>query len=156
MTRPAITYRPALPSDQAWLFALKIATMRDYVAAVYGWDEEVQRRMFAEKFDPARLRIIQVDGRDAGLLEVEEKEDHLFLARIEVLPALQNQGIGSSVIRSLLAEGGRKKKAVLLQVLRPNPARRLYDRLGFAVSTETTTHYQMRTDPVQTVSLRHT
>src|SRR5260221_7097143 len=62
-----VTYRKAVMADRDWLFELKRGTMRDYVAAIFGWDDAVQRRMFEEKFDPTRIRIIQVDGRDAGL-----------------------------------------------------------------------------------------
>src|SRR5437773_1398703 len=99
-----ISFRPALASDREWLFALKCATMRDYVASVYGWDEVVQRRLFDEKFDPGRIQIIQVDKCDAGLLEVEEKDDHIFLRRIEILPSFQGRGVGASVIRSILKD----------------------------------------------------
>ena len=142
-----LTYRAAVPGDSEWLFAMKVATMRDYVTAVYGWDDAVQRRMFTERFNPARLRIVQVNGRDAGLLEVEENEDQFFLARIEVLPELQNRGIGSAVIRSILEDAEKRKKSVFLQVLRPNPARALYTRLGFCVCGETETLYKMKKEP---------
>ncbi len=151
MDASIITYRPAIASDRDWLFDLKRATMRDHVAAVYGWDDAVQRWLFEDKFDPAKMRIIRVEGRDAGMLEVEERADHFYLARIEILPALQNQGLGSTVIRSILEDAEKKTKPVLLQVLRPNPARRLYERLGFRVWNESATHYQMRKEP-QTVA----
>ena len=118
--------------------------MRAYVAEVFGWDDADQRRRFDAQFDPAGLRVIQADGRDAGLLALAEHADHLFLARIEILPAWQNRGVGSTVIRSILAEARRQQKSVLLRVLRPNPARALYERLGFHLAGETAAHFQMR------------
>lgn len=137
-----------MSADREWLWELKRATMRAYVTAVFGgWDDETQRQMFTAKFDPARLRIIQVEGCDAGLLEVEEQATHFFLARIEVLPALQGQGIGSAVIAAIIAEAQQKQKEVRLQVLRPNPAKALYERLGFKVTEETATHFRMRKEP---------
>ena len=144
MSEPALTYRSALAADRDWLFELKKATMRNYIAAVYGWDDDVQRQWFAEKFAPDKIRIIQRDGLAAGLLQVEENPEHLFIAQIEVLPAFQNQGVGSAVIRAVIEDAKRKNKPVLLQVLRPNPARRLYERLGFYVWAETATHFKMR------------
>ena len=45
-------------------------TMREYVAAIYGWEDQTQRTMFEEKFDPRRLRIIRVEGNDAGLTQL--------------------------------------------------------------------------------------
>lgn len=123
--------------------------MRDYVSAIYGWDEALQRRMFYDRFDPALIRIIQVEGRDAGLLEVREGTDHIFIARIEVTPACQRQGIGTAVIKSILADSREKGRPVILQVLRSNPARALYERLGFSVYAETPTHFKMRKEPDQ-------
>ncbi len=49
MSMLAITHRKAAFEDREWLFKLKCATMRDYVAKVYGWDDSVQRRLFEEK-----------------------------------------------------------------------------------------------------------
>lgn len=144
-----IVYRPAVSEDRSWLWELKCATMREYVAALYGWDEETQRERFEERFDPSRIRIIQVDGRDVGLLELEERETDFFLSRIEILPSLQKGGIGSAVIGAIIAEAHGKKKSVRLQVLRSNPARRLYERLGFQLEAETATHFKMKKEPIQ-------
>ena len=101
--------------------------MRDYVTAVYGWDEELQRRMFDDRFDPTMIQILQSEGHDVGLLEVKERTDHIFLARVEVVPAYQRKGIGTAVIESIVAESRRKNRPVFLQVLRSNPARALYE-----------------------------
>jgi GNAT superfamily N-acetyltransferase len=148
-----ITYRKATNADREWLFELKRATMREYVAAVFGWDAAVQRRMFEEKFSPASIRVIQVDGHDAGLLEVEERVDQFFLARIEVWPAHQRKGVGSRVIRTILEEARGKNKRVSLQLLRSNPVRKLYERLGFSVCGETASHYRMKKEPDQSPGL---
>ncbi len=142
-----IQYRPATEGDREWLWALKSATMRDYVAAIWGWEDEAQRRMFDEKFDPARIRIIQADGREVGLLDYEERTDDFFIGRIEILPTAQRAGIGSAVIAAILHQAAKKTKNVRLQVLRSNPARRLYERLGFCVEAETSTHIKMKKKP---------
>lgn len=148
---PAVAFRSATLADRAWLFELKRATMRVYVERVYGWDEAAQRQRFDEQFDPTRIRVIQCAGRDAGLLEFEEQEAAFFLARIEVLPAQQNRGIGSAAIRSVIEQAAQKGKGVWLQVLRPNPARMLYERLGFVVFAETATHFKMTRPPPEKV-----
>lgn len=147
MTNHRIIFRPAKDEDREWLWTLKRATMREYVAAVFGWEDEAQRRMFEAKFEPARLRIIQSEGRDVGLLEYEERADHFFLARLEILPVFQNRGIGSAVIGAVIETAQAEAKGVRLQVLRSNPARRLYERLGFLPEEETATHCRMRREP---------
>lgn len=144
-----IGYRPATHGDREWLWELKRATMREYVEAVFGWEDAAQRRMFDERFDPSRLRIIQVDGSDVGLLDCEERETDFFLGRIEILPSAQGRGIGSAVIQTILVQAAAKKKPVRLQVLRSNPARKLYARLGFYLEAETATHIKLIQDPAQ-------
>jgi ribosomal protein S18 acetylase RimI-like enzyme len=59
-------------------------------------------------------------------------------------PALQGQGIGMLVIQQVLDEAKRSGKPVVLQVLKVNPARRLYERLGFSATGENETHYFMK------------
>ena len=63
---------------------------------------------------------------------------------IAVTPDLQGQGIGTSVIHQVLDEAKRSGKPVALQVLKVNPARRLYERLGFSVTGENETRYFMK------------
>lgn len=141
---PTLSYRDAVAGDREWLFRLKAAAMRDYVAAVYGWDEAEQRRRFDAGFDPGRIAIIRAAGSDVGMIEVAEEEGRFFLARIEILPAFQNRGIGTRAILGVLEKAAQKGKPVFLQVLRPNPAKALYERLGFSVYEETPTHFRMR------------
>ncbi|HVU17763.1 MAG TPA: GNAT family N-acetyltransferase [Candidatus Didemnitutus sp.] len=136
--------RPAAEEDRDWLYALKRATMRPYVEKVFGWNEDDQRRRFDEDFDPAAKRIILVDGHEAGMFEVHDRRDHRYLAQLEILPAFQNRGLGAAVVGQVIEDAARAGRHVELQVLRPNPARRLYERMGFSVHAETPTHFQMR------------
>lgn len=62
-------------------------------------------------------------------------------------PTRQGRGLGTEIVRNLLAEAAAARVPVELQVLKVNPARRLYERLGFTVFAEATIHYRMRADP---------
>jgi ribosomal protein S18 acetylase RimI-like enzyme len=51
---------------------------------------------------------------------------------IAVMPADRGQGVGTGLMRALLDEAARSEiEAVSLSVAKDNPARRLYERLGF-------------------------
>jgi len=52
---------------------------------------------------------------------------------IGVRPAARGQGIGEKLLRALIAEAGLRELGLCLSVRSENPARRLYDRLGFRV-----------------------
>jgi ribosomal protein S18 acetylase RimI-like enzyme len=125
--------------------------MRESVEALWGWDEELQRRIFDERFADERFQVIELDGKDAGVLDVEEGVDEVFLRLIELLPENQGQGIGSSIIRSLQARG----KPVTLRVLATNPrAAALYRRLGFRVVKRTRERLFMRSNAIGASSSR--
>lgn len=119
--------------------------MRDYVSATYGpWDRESQRARFNQRFVPSEIRILRQGERDIGILRVEERDGMLFLANLQILPELQRRGLGAAAVRMFLADADRRGLGAWLQVLRVNPARRLYERLGFRVFRETETHFLMR------------
>ena len=120
------------------------AALKDYVTETWGWNEEQQRFLFKQNFENERAKIIVFEGKDAGFLDVSEKETETVLISIRLLPAFQNKGIGTKIIQDILDESHRKNKTVRLQVLKINPAKTLYNRLGFKVFAETETHFLMR------------
>jgi ribosomal protein S18 acetylase RimI-like enzyme len=140
-----ITLRPAKEGDYAFLWELHRTAMQPYVAATWGWDEAWQADYFRAHLALPRCQIIQSAGVDVGVLVVEAQSDRVFLELIEILPTFQRAGIGTAVIRQILAQATNQGVPVTLRVLKVNPARMLYERLGFVVTGETTTHYLMAT-----------
>ena len=139
-----ISLRPATQEDHDFLWWLHCATMRPYVEKTWGWDEQWQAQHFRDRFDPATGEIIEGDGVPIGCISVERQKDRVFLSVIKIAPEYQSRGIGTKLVRALLNEADSRGVPVELQVLKVNPARRLYERLGFAVVGETETHYLMR------------
>ena len=50
---------------------------------------------------------------------------------MSLVPAYRGRGIGTALLRRVLAEAEREAEAVSLSVSQSNPARRLYERAGF-------------------------
>jgi ribosomal protein S18 acetylase RimI-like enzyme len=142
-----ISLRQATQNDHDFLYGLVKTTMREYVEPIWGWDEEWQRAYFQEHFDPTQDQIIVLGGQDIGAISVEIRPEEHFLARLYLLPAYQRYGIGTHLVRSILDKAFAKGLTVTLQVLKGNPAKRLYERLGFAETEETETHYLMKAAP---------
>jgi ribosomal protein S18 acetylase RimI-like enzyme len=149
LNKEEISLRPATAEDSDFLYDLHRAAMQHYVAQTWGWDEAWQRNNFRQHFNPAECQVITYQGRACGFVSVLERETEVFLKFIEVLPEYQNHGIGTAVIKSILEEAHRSGQPVGLQVLKVNPARALYGRLGFITTGETATHYLMKATPKQ-------
>jgi GNAT superfamily N-acetyltransferase len=139
-----VDLRPATSHDYDFAFRVHCAAMRPSVEPAFGWDEAFQARYFRLHFDPAQHEIIRFEGGDVGIFSVEEQEESLFLALLAILPRYQKLGIGTTLIRSLQRKARERGLPVTLRVLRTNHrARALYERLGFALTGETDTHYHM-------------
>ena len=127
----AVALRPATPADREFCYQLHKAAMGDYVTAIWGWDEQVQRGFHDRAFNPARWQVITAGGTDIGMIDVEYRPGETYLARIEVHPSYQGQGIGAGLISALIDEAARNGQDLLLDVLTVNHrARALYQRLG--------------------------
>ncbi len=135
--------RQATPADMQLVQELKFLGLRPYVEKLWGWDSDDQEKRFRASFVPDRQQIICYQNEDVGMLHVEEREDSVFLAGLYVAARHRSKGLGSAVIRDVLVFAERCGKPVRLRVLRPNPARELYERLGFRVSEEFETHFTM-------------
>jgi ribosomal protein S18 acetylase RimI-like enzyme len=139
-----ISLRSGTSADQDFLYYLKKTTLKEYVARVWGWDEDYQLTRHRQTVDPESYHIIQLSGEDIGCIETKIKPNTIFLSVIEILPQFQNQGIGKTLIREIIEQGQQESKNIELQVLKVNKrALQFYQKLGFVISNETEAHYQM-------------
>lgn len=155
----SITLRLVRPDDEAFLHELYASTRAAELAA-YGWDEAQQAAFLSLQFrgqqahyaeyPHADERIILNDAQPIGRLFVSRLAQEIRLVDIALLPAWRGQGIGAQLIADLLAEAARVGLPVRLHVEKFNAARRLYERLGFVVVSDTGAHYLMEfSDAVQ-------
>ncbi len=138
-----IETRQANSGDKDFLWKLKVASMRQYVEAVYGWDDAIQYGFFEKSFHPEDIQVIQYGGKDVGMYEYMERTEDWLFARIEITPSFQGRGIGTTVIQRIVGHVSNTGKPLRLQVFKINPAQKLYERIGFIRTGETQTHITM-------------
>lgn len=89
-------------------------------------------------------RIILLDNKEVGVYAIHTTENgDLFINEISILKEYQNKGLGRKILEEQLKENQKKGIRTILQVFKDNPAKRLYEKLGFKIYGETETHYQM-------------
>jgi GNAT superfamily N-acetyltransferase len=110
------------------------------------WDAD-NRRLFDESFAAETWSLILVDGVRAGVMAVDDRPAEIFLSRIYLLPEFQQKGIGTTLMGQLIERAKAARKPLRLRVLRVNPARSLYERLGFSVTESTPDRHYMEYRP---------
>lgn len=142
MPDPRISFRPIAPDDMELLLRVYRSTREEELAMVVDWTAEMkdafvlqqfsaQHAWYQEHYVGAEFQIILVDGEPAGRLYVHRREREIRLVDITLLPEYRQGGIGTNLLRDLLAEGAAARKPVTIHVEIYNPAMRLYERLGF-------------------------
>jgi len=138
-----IALRPARPEDLAFCRRVKDDTMR-WIITEFGWDDRGQAERFASQWQPDETRIITYAGNDVGWLQTRPVDDAVFLAGIYLDTPFHGRGIGTQVMQIVIDEARRDGEAVTLGVVKINPARRLYERLGFRTTGEDEYKFYMR------------
>jgi ribosomal protein S18 acetylase RimI-like enzyme len=145
---PELTRRPATKDDLELIFEILRASLGPYVRQTWGvWDEAIQRQRFDEVTKVEDHFLLELSGQTVGCLCFKESATEVRLARLFITPQYQNRGLGTQVMREIMRLADQKSLQIQLRVLRVNPARRLYERLGFSVVGENDTHYTMRRPP---------
>jgi GNAT superfamily N-acetyltransferase len=123
-----LSLRPATPDDEAFALHVTEACMRVYAEQAWGrWNGRAD-------LDLAFDQIIRLGARDIGLFGVMREAEFWFLDKLYLLPAYQNQGYGSVLLRRLIDDANSAQVALQLTVLEVNPARRFYERHGFVLT----------------------
>src|SRR5215510_2556310 len=129
--------RPATAADAVFACGVVDRTIRLYAEQTFeNWSVPEAHGRTAGDAAAGRLQIIELDGRPIGIMKVERIETHIQLHQLFILPEYQRRGIGSELLENVLSEGRKAGLPVRLRVLRVNPAKRLYERFGFRVTSE--------------------
>jgi len=131
---PVSPYQLRVADDQNRedLLRIHLAAMSAHLVAAFGeWSQAQASEHLDGWLRTGRAQVIVVDDVIAGLLDVAWRPDAVHLVRIEIDPSFQGRGIGTRIVVDVLAEARRRGLPVRLDVFIANPARRLYERLGF-------------------------
>src|SRR5262245_30144063 len=153
----AYTLRPVQEEDEEFLLEVYSSTRVDELAPL-GWSADQQAAFLTQQFNAqhqyyqanyphADFLIILVSGQPAGRLYVDRRADEIRLMDIALLPEHRGAGIGSGLIKELLAEAQLARKPVRIHVEKFNPALRLYERLGFSIIDDRGVYWFMEWKP---------
>ena len=130
-----VALRPAHQQDFEYCRQLYFSEMKWIIDRLH-LDQAAHEAGFQEQWNPSQVSIITLDGATVGWLQTVTQAHELLVAQMFVERRFQRKGIGTEVMRRVIGEAGRLDHVVRLNVVKINPARRLYERLGFRVIHE--------------------
>lgn len=142
MAQPQL--RPAREDDREFIFDTYKATLQQHVEWAWGWNEEFQRNGFWRHHPFHEFQVVSIDNKNAGGIHIEIQESLHFVRLIFLLPEFYGLGVGSALLLREAARARESGKYLDLKVVKSNPAKSLYDRLGFAVVAQDDATYHMR------------
>lgn len=135
----------ATANDVKFFWDVFRVSMKDYITQTRGeWNEQREEAQFRNQLDLSAAQVIRSNDLEVGFIMAPIKGGARWIHTICIVPEHQNKGIGAEVVRSIIAEAETQNMPLYLSVLKVNPARRLYERLGFAVIEETEHHFRMK------------
>ena len=137
-----MTLRAVTPDDDAFLLSVYDSTRAEELdqvqwqegqrEAFLKWQFEMQRREYDTRFPDAEYNVILIDGEPAGRIWIGRGDEEIRLMDIAILPAFQNRGAGTVLLRKLMDEAkvtGKRLRHMVFVL--NNNAHRFYERLGF-------------------------
>ena len=151
--RRVVTFRPATPDDESFLLGVYGSTRQEELALT-NWDDaqrsafvkmqfEAQQSHYRDYYPEGEHLIILVTGTPVGRLYVASLKEEISILDITPLSAHRNAGIGTPIIKELMAEAALIGKRLRVYVESFNPSLRLFERLGFVKSGESGYTYLM-------------
>ena len=127
--------------DREFLVQLYASTRLEELAPVH-WSQAQKLQFLRAQFEAqdchyrthyadTKRRVIRRDGKRAGRLYLQYRDDELRIVDIALLPEYRGRGIGTELLTRVLNEARASGKAVRIHVEKNNPAYRLYRRAGF-------------------------
>jgi ribosomal protein S18 acetylase RimI-like enzyme len=141
-----LNFRIAADEDQPFLSRLYTSTRLDELAPV-PWSHaqkaafldaqfRAQHFHYRTHYPNALWLVILHDKEPIGRLYLDRWPSEHRIIDIALLPGLRGKGYGGALMQDLIDEAIASGKAVSIHVEKNNPARHLYERLGFAVAGE--------------------
>ena len=153
-----VRLRAVAPVDEDFLLRVYASSRADELKLV-PWDEEqklafvrsqfgAQYAQYNERFPDADYNIIVYRGRPAGRIWIGRTPEQIRLLDITILPEFQNQGVGATLLKSLLSESEERGLPLRHMVFKLNTAAlRFYERFGFTQIDDVGAYIHMERRP---------
>ena len=141
-----ITFRNCEYNDCDFILNLKELGMKWYIEKIYGWDTDIQREKTKHEIENHKndMRIIEIDNNDIGVTTFYEENNEYVVGLIIVHPDYRGKGVATNIIKKYIDIAKKNNKNIKIKTYKFNPAKKLYERLGFKIYKEDDTHVYLK------------
>lgn len=156
LTDKTISLRPIQDEDTSVLCTIYSSTREKELQQVPHWTNEqkqafveqqflAQHEYYQKNYVGAAFYVIQKNKEVIGRLYIHQnfQEKGVRIIDIALLPKWQNHGIGKGILQDILKSAEKAGNPVSIHVESFNPAKGLYERLGFQKISETNGVYHL-------------
>lgn len=117
------------------LFSVVKQAIYAHVDAVFGWNDDVQRKRLMDDYEPNWFNWIYQEGQRVGMLCYKPYDNALHVHLLVVFSEFQNQKLGEKVMNYVHHQACLQGRAsiTLSSFVRNKPAARFYKSLGYRV-----------------------
>jgi ribosomal protein S18 acetylase RimI-like enzyme len=149
-----VQFRPETADDRELAIRIYASTRTEELAPVPWSDLQktqflrsqalAQSEHYTKHYVGASFEMIELHGQPAGRLYVHRGMRETRIVDISLLPAFRGVQIGGAILRDLQDQATVAGVCLTIHVEHANPARRLYERLGFQYVNDGGVYLQMR------------
>lgn len=134
----------ATEGDIDFLVNLRKQTMSEHLD-VAGWfmDDDGHLERVLINFEDCY--VIENNEGIIGMVKYLNHPDKIFIMQLQIQAKFQRRGMGQKIVEYLIELANADSKHVELHVLKANPAKHLYERLGFTIYDEDKLEFHMTT-----------
>ena len=153
LARQGVSLRPEQDGDLDFLRALYRSTREAELAQVDWSDAQkdsfvqmqfnAQRQHYRGTLENVGYDLILQNGAPIGRLYSQERVTQLHIVDIALIPGQRGHGLGGKLLEALGYNAAQVGKGLGIFVEHQNPARHLYDRLGFEVIADAGIYIEM-------------
>lgn len=149
-----IGFRPVEPGDGPLLLEAYASTRADELART-NWDQALrdafirmqfnaQQADYQTNYPGSQHLVVLLNGKGVGRIWFNETEEEIHILDLTILPSSRNAGLGTCIMRELMAQSSGSGKPLTIYVESYNRSLGLFERLGFKKAGEAGYSYLMK------------
>lgn len=140
-----ITLKPIFPQEYELRFSTVKEAIFEHVDAVFGWDDDFQRKRLIDEYDPTWFYWVYKNDHRIGMLCFKPYDDSYHVHLLIVFPSFQGQGLGQMAMNYIhaLSQAEQRKSVTLSSFVRNEKALSFYKKLGYVITNVEKDFYVM-------------